>query len=112
VVTGSGNTPGLVTGWPGRFGCDDDPNYMPDLIIVGGVKSTDGQYEIQHSVGRSPGYPASLGNWADQDPMRRDVDVYTPSDSVSCPNDKGGMDAFDMVKGTFGRSGTFIGKLF
>ncbi|KAH9206002.1 hypothetical protein DL95DRAFT_79258 [Leptodontidium sp. 2 PMI_412] len=88
---------GSMQGWPGKFGESDDANYMPDLIVVGGVNK-DGDYNYLHSYGR-PKAPEGAP-W--QDVIDYDVDVWAPSQELDCPNDKGGMDQF--------RSGTSHGE--
>lgn len=37
-VTGSGNSPGPVLGYPAKFGDPNDSNYIQDLIVVGSIQ--------------------------------------------------------------------------
>lgn len=97
MVTGSGNTAGRIPGYPGKFGESGNEHYMPDLIVVGGVRKSDGDVNGRHSIGR-PG-PQRL--W--QDGFAYDVDVWAPSESLNCPNAAGGMDVGS-------RSGTSYGE--
>ena len=96
VVTGSRNRFGRIPGYPGKFGESSHEHYMPDLIVVGGVRKRDGDVNDRYSTGR----PRPQRLW--HDGFAYDVDVWAPSESLNCPNAVGGMDIGSRQGTSFG----------